>query len=44
MATHRALEAAGMKVTASVGMSGPYALAAFADAVFYGEVNGAAPI
>lgn len=44
MATHRAMEAAGMKVTASVPMSGPYALAAFVDAVFYGEVNGGAPV
>jgi hypothetical protein len=44
MATHRAMQAAGMKVTASVPMSGPYALAAFVDAVFYGEVNGGAPI
>jgi hypothetical protein len=44
MATHRAMEAAGIKVNASVGMSGPYALAAFADAVFYGEVNGGAPV
>jgi pimeloyl-ACP methyl ester carboxylesterase len=39
MATHRAMEAAGMTVTASVPMSGPYALAAFADANFYGEVS-----
>jgi alpha/beta superfamily hydrolase len=39
MATHRAMQAAGMKVTASAPMSGPYALAAFVDAVFYGEVN-----
>src|ERR1700736_2868982 len=37
MATHRAMQAAGMKVNASVPMSGPYTLAAFADAVFYGE-------
>ena len=44
MATHRAMQAAGMTVTASAPMSGPYALAAFADAVFYGEVNGGAPI
>lgn len=44
MATHRAMEAAGMTVTASAPMSGPYALAAFADAVFYGAVNGGAPI
>ncbi|HEY3785596.1 MAG TPA: prolyl oligopeptidase family serine peptidase [Steroidobacteraceae bacterium] len=39
MATQRAMEAAGMAVTAAAPMSGPYALAAFADAVFMGEVN-----
>ncbi len=44
MATHRAMEAAGMTVTASAPMSGPYALAAFVDAVFYGEVDEGAPI
>ncbi|HEV2703933.1 MAG TPA: prolyl oligopeptidase family serine peptidase [Steroidobacteraceae bacterium] len=44
MATHRAMQAAGMTVTASAPMSGPYALAAFADAVFSGDVNGGAPI
>src|SRR5882672_12772610 len=44
MATHRAMQAAGMKVTAAAPMSGPYALAAFVDAVFYGEVNGNAPV
>jgi hypothetical protein len=44
MATHRAMQAAGMHVTASAPMSGPYALAAFVDAVFYGEVNGGAPV
>ena len=44
MATHRAMQAAGLTVTASAPMSGPYALAAFADAVFYGDVNGGAPI
>jgi hypothetical protein len=44
MATQRAMEAAGMTVTAASPMSGPYALAAFADAVFYGAVNGGAPI
>jgi hypothetical protein len=44
MATHRAMQAAGMNVTASAPMSGPYALAAFVDAVFYGEVNGDGPI
>ena len=44
MATHRAMQAAGMNVTAAAPMSGPYALAAFVDAVFYGEVNGGAPV
>ena len=44
MATQRAMEAAGMKVTAAAPMSGPYALAAFVDAVFLGEVNGDAPV
>jgi hypothetical protein len=39
MATHRAMQAAGMTVTASAPMSGPYALEAFGDAVFYGQVN-----
>src|SRR5580693_10308954 len=39
MATHRAMQAAGMTVTASAPMSGPYALEAFGDAVFYGSVN-----
>lgn len=44
MATHRAMQAAGMTVTAAAPMSGPYAVAAFVDAVFYGEVNGGAPV
>ena len=44
MATHRAMQAAGMNVTAAAPMSGPYALAAFVDAVFYGEVNGGATV
>ena len=44
MATHRAMEAAGMRVTAAAPMSGPYALAAFVDAAFYGEVDGGAPV
>jgi hypothetical protein len=44
MATHRAMQAAGMKVTASAPMSGPYALAAFVDAVFYGEVSSNAAV
>jgi hypothetical protein len=44
MATLRAMQSAGMAVTGAAPMSGPYALGAFADAVFYGEVNGGAPI
>jgi hypothetical protein len=44
MATHRAMQAAGMTVTAAAPMSGPYALGAFVDAVFYGDVNGGATI
>jgi len=44
MATHRAMQAAGMTVTAAAPMSGPYALAAFVDAVFFGEVNGDATV
>ena len=39
MATHKAMQSAGMTVTASAPMSGPYALAAFGDAVYYGNVN-----
>src|SRR5579862_6348316 len=39
MATLRAMEAAGMKVTAAAPMSGPYALEAFLDAVVFGNVN-----
>jgi hypothetical protein len=42
MATHLALQALGESVTASAPMSGPYALAAFGDAVFLGQVNGSA--
>lgn len=44
MATHRAMQAAGIAVTASAPLSGPYAMAAFTDAVFGGEVNGSAPL
>lgn len=44
MATHRAMQAAGMTVTASAPMSGPYALGAFVDAIFEGEVNEGAPV
>jgi hypothetical protein len=39
MATHRAMQALGMPVTAAAPMSGPYALAALGDAVFGGQVN-----
>jgi len=39
MATHKALQAAGVAVTASAPMSGPYALEAFGDAIFYGSVD-----
>jgi len=44
MATHRAMQAARMTVTASAPMSGPYAIAAFVDAVFAGRVNSGATI
>lgn len=44
MATHRAMQAAGMAVTASAPLSGPYALAAFVDAEFEGQVSGGAPV
>ncbi len=44
MATHRAMQTAGLTVTASAPMSGPYALAAFVDAVFDGEVDGGATV
>jgi hypothetical protein len=39
MATQRALQAAGAKVTAAAPMSGPYALEAFGDALVFGRVN-----
>jgi hypothetical protein len=39
MATHKAMQAAGMTVTGAAPMSGPYALAAFGDAIFMGQVN-----
>jgi hypothetical protein len=39
MATHRAMQTAGMTVTAVAPMSGPYALSATVDAVFLGQVN-----
>ena len=44
MATLHAMQVAGVRVDAAVPMSGPYAVAAFADAVFYGEVNGGATV
>jgi hypothetical protein len=44
LATLRAMQAAGMSVTAAGPMSGPYALAAFGDAIFMGEVDGGATI
>ena len=39
MATQRALQAAGATVTAAAPLSGPYALEAFGDAIFYGSVD-----
>ena len=44
MATQSAMQASGMTVTASAPMSGPYALTAFGDAIFEGQVNGSATI
>ena len=43
MATVKAMQAAGTAVTAAAPMSGPYALAAFGDAIFSGEVNTSGP-
>jgi hypothetical protein len=39
MATQRALEASGATVTGAAPMSGPYALEAFGDAIFFGNIN-----
>jgi hypothetical protein len=39
MATQRALEASGATVTGAAPMSGPYALEAFGDAIFFGQVD-----
>jgi predicted esterase len=39
MATHRALQAQGTTVTASAPLSGPYALSAFGDAIFQGQIS-----
>ncbi|HME41057.1 MAG TPA: alpha/beta hydrolase-fold protein [Steroidobacteraceae bacterium] len=39
MATQRALQGVGATVTGMAGMSGPYALEAFGDAIFFGNVD-----
>jgi hypothetical protein len=39
MATVKAMQAAGDPVTASAPASGPYALEAFGDSIFFGQVN-----
>jgi hypothetical protein len=44
MATHRLLQQAGTAVTAVAPMSGPYAMLAMSDAIFYGDVIGGAPL
>src|SRR6185437_12679033 len=44
LATLRAMQAAGQSVTAAAPMSGPYALSAFGDAIFMGQVNGSGVI
>ena len=44
MATHRLLQESGVTVTASAPMSGPYAMAAFGDAAFYGQVTRNLPL
>ena len=43
MATQRAMQGSGVTLTAGAPMSGPYALAAFGDAIFEGEVSDSAP-
>jgi alpha/beta superfamily hydrolase len=44
MATHKLLQETGASITASAPMSGPYAVAAFADAVFFGQVTRTTPL
>jgi hypothetical protein len=44
MATHKMLQDTGAAITASAPMSGPYAVAAFADAVFFGQVTRTTPL
>ena len=39
MATQRAMEAAGIVVTAAAPMSGPYAMSVMSDAIFAGDVD-----
>ncbi|MEJ1961411.1 MAG: hypothetical protein WDO56_07645 [Gammaproteobacteria bacterium] len=43
MATQKAMQAAGSVVTAAAPMSGPYALSAFGDAIFRGQVPKSGP-
>ncbi len=44
MATQRAMQQAGVNVTATAPMSGPYALGRFADAIFGGAVSAGATL
>lgn len=44
LATAKTLQQNSMTVTAVAPMSGPYAMAAFGDAIFYGSVNGGGTI
>lgn len=44
MATHKMLQETGATITASAPMSGPYAVAAFSDAVFFGQVSRTTPL
>jgi hypothetical protein len=44
MAAQKAMQSAGITVTAAGPMSGPYALAAFGDAIFMGQVNTSATL
>jgi predicted esterase len=44
MATHRLLQQSGATITASAPMSGPYALAASSDAIFFGQVTRTMPL
>jgi acetyl esterase/lipase len=39
LATHKAMQARGMVVTASAPLSGPYAMEAFGDAILFGNVD-----